>query len=247
MPLSQITPYTTAFSNLLTSTTSRYASIRQRLLPDDTDGDTEDDTHICRVLRAYYVEKGIPFPPWLPPDPKDKYSAYGQNMGSQYAQQPQAGGPYGPHAQRYGGASAATGPKRGGLSDLWDSGPSQETSAPTSLRAGRQNPATAAASQVYNPSGNPAMGGGRSERLAPVGGRPLPSQREGSYQSLRSQRGGGLSQAGSTASEESVVSSRPSVASTAPATTQDRLKARLWGGRTGSPAPGSGGGGGGGY
>ncbi|KAI5292305.1 hypothetical protein KEM56_006336, partial [Ascosphaera pollenicola] len=36
----------------------------------EADGDTEDDTHVCRVLRAYYIEKGQHFPSWLPPDPK---------------------------------------------------------------------------------------------------------------------------------------------------------------------------------
>ena len=234
--------YLQPFSSLLTSTTSKYASIRQALLPDESDGDTEDDTHICRVLRAYYVEKARPFPAWLPPDPKDKYAAYGQNVGSQYGQA--QGGAYGTHTQRYGGPATAVGRKGGGLSDLWDNVPSQQAPAqPQSLRASRQqNPATAAATQVYNPSG-------RNDRLTPAGGRPLPSQREGSYQSLRSQRpgGGSLREAGSSAgngagSEDG--GGRPSMP--APASTQDRLKARLWGGRAGSPAMGGSGGGGGG-
>ncbi|KAJ9641991.1 hypothetical protein H2199_005206 [Coniosporium tulheliwenetii] len=57
-------------TSLYTTTTSRYASLRRNLLSSEEDGDTEDDSHISRVLRAYYTEKGRPFPPWLPPDPK---------------------------------------------------------------------------------------------------------------------------------------------------------------------------------
>ena len=240
--------YLQPLTTLLTSTTSKYASIRRTLLSDESDGDTEDDTHISRALRAYYVEKGRPFPPWLPPDPKAKYAAYGQNVGQQYTQQ---SGPYGPHAQRYGGpatASAAGGARRGGgLSDLWDSGPSTSAPAqPQSLRVGRQpNAATAAATTVYSP--------GRNERLAPAGGRPLPSQREGSYQSLRSGRSGGGSLratgSSSAASDDGSVGGRTGGSGAAPQSTQDRLKARLWSGRAGSPAGGGGalaGGGGGG-
>ena len=223
--------YLQPFTSLLTSTTSKYASIRRTLLSDEADGDTEDDSHISRVLRAYYVEKGRPFPSWLPPDPKDKYAAYGQNLGQQYAQQP-----YG--SQRYGGpatSAAAGGRRQGGLSDLWDSGPSRnEPAQPQSLRAGRQqNPAMTAANTVYSP--------GRNDRLAPSGGRPLPSQREGSYQSLRSARGGGgsLRETGSSSAASDDGSMRTSGAPS----TQDRLKARLWAGRA-SPAAGQQGGGG---
>lgn len=236
-----MTSYLQPFNALLTSTTSKYASIRRTLLSDEADGDTEDDSHICRVLRAYYVEKGRSFPLWLPPDPKDKYAAYGQNIGQQYAQQP--------GAQRYGGpasaAAAGGGRRAGGLSDLWDNGPSTSAPAqPQSLRVGRQpSAATAAATSAYSP--------GRNDRLTPSGGRPLPSQREGSYQSLRSGRAGGGSLRGagssSAASDEGNAAGRPG-GGNAPATTQDRLKARLWGGRAASPAGGGGApGGGGGY
>jgi hypothetical protein len=51
-------------NSLLTNTTSRYNNLRQKLLDSDADGDTEDDSHISRVLRAYYTEKGRPFPQW---------------------------------------------------------------------------------------------------------------------------------------------------------------------------------------
>lgn len=31
----------------------------------EDDGDPKDDTHVCRVLRSYYAEKGRPIPWWL--------------------------------------------------------------------------------------------------------------------------------------------------------------------------------------
>jgi len=63
------------FANLLTTTTSRYNALRQQLTASEADGDTEDDSHISRVLRAYYKEKEQPLPPWLPPDPRERPSA----------------------------------------------------------------------------------------------------------------------------------------------------------------------------
>ena len=97
------------FSNLLTNTTSRYNSLRRTLLSDEADGDTEDDTHISRVLRSYYTEKGRPFPPWLPPDPKAPQQAPTVFVSSSGRQQPGA---------------AQMGRGGGALSDLWDA-PSQ--------------------------------------------------------------------------------------------------------------------------
>ncbi|POR36970.1 Uncharacterized protein TPAR_02828, partial [Tolypocladium paradoxum] len=61
---------TSWYSNLLTKTSSQISSLRSTLLASDADGDSEDDTHVCRVLRNYYADKGRPLPPWLPPDPK---------------------------------------------------------------------------------------------------------------------------------------------------------------------------------
>ena len=155
-------------SNLLTQTTSRYNSIRRTLLSNEDDGDTEDDSHISRVLRAYYTEKGRPFPPWLPPDPNDRKavtpqpyiqstpSYYSTASGkSQFAPLQQAG-------------------TRSSLSELWESPAQQEAPVqPQSLRAGRR---PVAAQQTSNPAG----------LLAPQA-RPLPSQRAGSYQSVQSQ------------------------------------------------------------
>lgn len=176
-------------SNLLTTTTSRYNSLRRTLLSNEDDGDSEDDSHISRVLRAYYSEKGRPFPPWLPPDPNDRRAVTPQPV---YAQQKNgyltsAGG-----RSSYPNASNAPS-SRGGLNDLWDA-PAQPTAPmqPQSLRAGWR----------------PAQSTSQPSTLAPPAqARPLPSQRAGSYQSVQSQRLGyepsppGSSAGGGTAQE----------------------------------------------
>ncbi|KAF2755532.1 hypothetical protein EJ05DRAFT_478521 [Pseudovirgaria hyperparasitica] len=149
-------------SNLLTNTTSRYNSLRRTLLESEADGDTEDDTHICRVLRAYYLEKGKPFPQWLPPDPKAP-----QAMPTQFVTS--------------GRTQAAAGGRGGGLSDLWD-GP-QQSQPPQEQASLRRGAATrgGAAGRTLQPPGRPSMVDSYSEQ------RPLPSQRAGSYQSQMSQ------------------------------------------------------------
>ncbi|THC98175.1 hypothetical protein EYZ11_002331 [Aspergillus tanneri] len=57
-----------AISNLGT----RLNSFRRAItLGDEADDpDHEDCSHISNVLRAYYTEKGRPYPAWLPPNPK---------------------------------------------------------------------------------------------------------------------------------------------------------------------------------
>ncbi|KAF2263658.1 hypothetical protein CC78DRAFT_533813 [Lojkania enalia] len=152
------------FSNLLTNTTSRYNSLRRTLLSDEVDGDTEDDTHISRVLRTYYTEKGRPFPPWLPPDPKAPQSAPAQFVSSS-GRQP---GP--PHMGRGGGS----------LSDLWDAPqqppPQQQQQEPLSLRR----------AQGRGGGGRPFQGRDIFPPESQAQSRPLPSQRAGSYQSAPS-------------------------------------------------------------
>ena len=199
-------------SNLLTQTTSRYNSIRRTLLSNEDDGDTEDDSHISRVLRAYYTEKGRPFPPWLPPDPNDRKAVTPQpymQTGSNYFNSTGGKSQYAP-VQNMNQAG-----QRSSLSDLWDP-PAQQPAAPmqpTSLRAGRRPMAPVPTST--------------SNTLAPQA-RPLPSQRAGSYQSVQSQ-----------ASPR--PSFEPAPSSSSGGTAQDRLKARLWGGsRSASPANGQG-------
>jgi hypothetical protein len=183
-------------SNLLTTTTSRYNSLRRQLLSDEADGDTEDDSHISRVLRAYYTEKGRPFPQWLPPDPKAPQSAPTQFVTSSGRQQ----GP--------------TQGRGGGLSDLWDAPQPSQQQDPMSLRRAPQRGGGPRAFQ-----GRPGVG--QTLSSDPQGqGRPLPSQRSGSYQSSL---GGG----------QADPSPPPSAGSGS--TAQERLKARLWG-RSNSPS-----------
>lgn len=198
-------------SSILSTTTSRYNSLRRTLLSDEADGDTEDDTHICRVLRAYYVEKGRPFPPWLPADPKapQQYpnAVYGgKNSGSQRG----SGG--------------------GGLSDLWESPPQPPAEESMSLRrpgqgrgVGRSLPQRPGPSNPYN---------NRDDVSQPeLSSRPLPSQRAGSYQSQFSQQ--------QTLRAESSPSPVPSNGSGTSA--QERLKAKLWAtARSASPSAGGG-------
>ncbi|KAK0383451.1 hypothetical protein NLU13_9362 [Sarocladium strictum] len=156
------------YSNILTKTTSQISNLRTTLLSSEADGETEDDTHVCRVLRDYYSEKGRPFPAWLPPDPKappPTQPLYAQPAGSQVG-------------SRYGGLgqAGATG-QQGGFSSLWgDSGAQQQQQqqppqAPQSLRSARSSA-----------SGPTPQRGGRDDVMA----RPLPSQRQGSYQTQQS-------------------------------------------------------------
>ncbi|KAF2168130.1 hypothetical protein M409DRAFT_53444 [Zasmidium cellare ATCC 36951] len=202
-------------SNLLTHTTSKYNSLRRTLLSSEDDGDTEDDTHICRVLRAYYTEKGRPFPPWLPADPNDRRAVtpqpYTQNSGYFTS----AGG-----KSQYAAVQNSGGSNRGSLSDLWDAPSGGQTSGPMqpqSLRNARRPVA-------------PAQGS--SSTLAPPQARPLPSQRAGSYQSM-------APQPPSSRPGSAVDPSPP--ASSGGGSAQERLKARLWGGnRSASPLPGQG-------
>lgn len=189
-------------NNLLTNTTSRYTNLRRQLLSDENDGDTEEDSHISRVLRAYYTEKARPYPQWLPPDPR--------------APQPQpAQQQFVSSAGRVQGQGAPVG-RGGGLSDLWDNpGPQQQAQQPLSLRRGAGGGA----------AGRPLQGRmGNSLTPEPQGqGRPLPSQRAGSYQSSM----------GRGAADPS-----PPPSAGSGTTAQERLKQRLWGaGRSTSPAP----------
>ncbi|KAF2203690.1 hypothetical protein GQ43DRAFT_411133 [Delitschia confertaspora ATCC 74209] len=193
-------------SNLLTTTTSRYNSLRRNLLSDEADGDTEDDSHISRALRAYYTEKGRPFPPWLPPDPKAPQPPPTQFVSSSGRQPGQLGIGRG-----------------GGLSDLWDT-PQQQPAQqePSSLRRAQGR----SGGRLLQPRQ------GMVDSYSPepqLQGRPLPSQRAGSYQSTHS--------LGRPSAEPS-----PTPSAGSGGTAQERLKARLWGsGKSSNPSPPPGG------
>ncbi|KAF2156290.1 hypothetical protein K461DRAFT_275408 [Myriangium duriaei CBS 260.36] len=146
-------------SSLLTSTTDKYTQLRRTLGTSETDGDTEDDSHITRVLRAYYTESPRPWPDWLPPDPRRPPAP----VQPQY-QPSTVGQGYG----NFSSPSAGNIPQQGNrsaLSDLWDApSPSSRTAPPTSLRGPRQQPQQ------------------QPQQLSVPAARPLPSQRAGSYQ-----------------------------------------------------------------
>ncbi|KAI9785273.1 MAG: hypothetical protein M1816_000459 [Peltula sp. TS41687] len=207
-------------SNLLTTTTSRYNSLRRTLLSDETDGDTEDDTHISRVLRAYYTEKARPFPPWLPADPRappPKPTPAPFISGSTGRQAP----------QQYGGGGGRGG---GGLSDLWDS-PQRASSSgqePMSLRRGGGQARAAVA--VGSDGGGHLVDpyGGAAGRAA---SQELQGQRSGSLQSNVSRRTGSGDD-----NNYAAPTPPPTTSSSSGTSAQERLKARLLGGsRSSSP------------
>ena len=201
-------------SSILTTTTSRYNTLRRTLLSDETDGDTEDDTHISRVLRAYYTEKGRPFPPWLPPDPR----APQKNVSNQFIstsgrpmQQPFAG-------------------RGGGLSDLWDGpqqGPPSSAADPLSLRRGIQTRNTGieagrgAGSFRQGSEGGvvDSFGGGRGAQRSYTQGPPA-TERASSFQSTLSRQ---------------AASPPPPASSGSGTSAQERLRARLLGSGRSSP------------
>ncbi|KAI1262578.1 Sec1-binding region of Mso1-domain-containing protein [Xylariaceae sp. FL1019] len=146
--------------------TSRVSNLQRSYFGGEADGDTEDDTHVCRVLRNYYTEKGKPFPGWLPPDPKAP-----PPVAAVYSQPQQVG-------SRYGGMTQQ--PQGGSLSSLWDNNnPVSQPQDAQSLRRGRGVPPPMRNSDAMNSqfrNSDPMAG---QDMLQP---RPLPSQRAGSYQ-----------------------------------------------------------------
>ncbi|THW02327.1 hypothetical protein D6C86_07915 [Aureobasidium pullulans] len=156
-------------SNILTNTTSKYNTLRRNLLSDEVDGDTEDDSHLCRALRAYYTEQAKAFPQWLPNDPKRSTSAQTTTSSFTSSLRQQS-------SQQLPTINAPQGGGRGGLSDLWDTpGQKQPSPQPQSLRVRAQDRSGSFQGR--------AQGG---DTLAAP--RPLPSQRAGSYQSSMAQQ-----------------------------------------------------------
>jgi hypothetical protein len=135
------------FSNILTATKTRYASLRQG---DEADGDTEDDSHITRVLRNYYAEQipqGRPYPTWLPPPPNARSNSPATSLRNTYG-------------RRQAGPAAAGNHQSGtSLSDIWDA-PADPQQRPS---IGRNTSAASTASrpQLFpDEPGAPASGGG---------------------------------------------------------------------------------------
>ncbi|KAK3326304.1 Sec1-binding region of Mso1-domain-containing protein [Apodospora peruviana] len=211
------------YKDLLTNASTNITKLQRTYFSGDTDGDTEDDTHVCRVLRNYYTEKGQPFPGWLPPDPKAPppvqpvYASSQSQIGSRYGglgQQQQGG-------QQQGGGSGSK------LNSLWDN------NGPASLRQGRGGGQGVASAppQARNPFTNRLGGDQGSGGVQP---RPLPSQRSGSYQTTTA---GSVNSSAYGRNDSVTSSSAASISSGTSA--QEKLKQRLWGGaRTTSPAAG---------
>lgn len=149
------------------SSLSGHVATLKRLIPTSLSPESDlsvndpEDSHVSRVLRAYYTEKGRPFPQWLGPDPRAPQQAapvFASTMPS-----------------RNDGPSPAAASMRSGrgLGDLFGDNtstppPAQES---MSLRQPRR--------QIGARS--PAPVSTHSYQEAPSA-RPLPSQRAGSYQ-----------------------------------------------------------------
>lgn len=193
---------TSYWSSLLTTTTSRVASIRQNLLSSENDGDTDDDTHICRVLRSYYTEKGRSFPTWLPPDPKAPPPTIIQPV---YA-------PANP-ASKYGGPGMQTSASTS-FASLFGNGNDQSNAQETSsLRQTRDQPRMGR----DHTSGDKINQFNKTQAIIDtpiVQSRPLPSKMAGSYQTAN------IGLRGNTQSSVSLGNQK-----TQPMSAKDRLKA----------------------
>ena len=214
-------------TSYLASLSTHYTSLR-RLLPTSLSEETDlhitnpNDSHVSRVLRAYYTEKGRPFPEWLGPDPNQSSRPALSSTASSISNISNSSGSL--RTQRNGPT---------GLGDLFaDSPPSTSNrleAEPLSLRQRRPGVRS------------PGFKGGSSDSIpypqkvaqAPPSSsqpnvRPLPSQRAGSYQMRQATPPGSFSNP-----PPSTISSN--LAGRAEVSVQERLKARL-GGRSGSPS-----------
>ncbi|MCJ1250523.1 hypothetical protein MMC30_007751 [Trapelia coarctata] len=226
-------------SSYLSSLTTHYSSLR-RLLPTSLSEDadlhvnSEQDSHVSRVLRAYYTEKGRPFPAWLGPDPNASSRAPIPALAISSASST------GPGSLRSGraasGQSGGGGGGGGGLGDLFADSPGQgnnNSAESLSLRQRRPNlrsPGFKGGSSdsipypqrvAQAPASQSPYSSSRNTPVSQANIRPLPSQREGSYQTRP-----GMGAAPSTTSVQSTSSTGSSV--------QERLKARLGGGSRGT-------------
>jgi len=213
---SYFSSFTGSSSSISSALGSRLNSLRRAITLGDEgdDPDNEDSSHISNALRAYYIEKGRPFPAWLPPDPKAPQATPTRVVATSQLPQGAPGQP----------PSIAVSNRGGGLGDIWgDTGaskPAAQAAQTGSLRRGRGGNAppllpmnSAPSGPVSTPSPPLVHAHSHSPGPHPQGARPLPSQRLGSHQSAGSPR----------VSQERAGSA------------QERLRARLQGGRSPSP------------
>lgn len=205
-------------TSYLGSLTTHYNSIK-RLLPShlSPDADTTisdpSDSHVSRVLRAYYSEKSRPFPPWLGADPNAPARPQ-LNCVSSQSRHSGAAPARSLTESSVSSLSGRRGERGGGLGDLFGDPPAtqaqQQQDEPLSLRS-RRGAFKATTQQIAAPSATSTV----QPTVRPM---PMPSQRYGSYQSRSSDSGSTYSQP--------VVREQ---------TAQERLRARLGSSRFVSP------------
>ncbi|MCJ1293872.1 hypothetical protein MMC34_005429 [Xylographa carneopallida] len=232
-------------SSYLSSLTSQYTSLK-RLLPtslsedQDRNINSESDSHVSRVLRAYYTEKGRPFPAWLGPDPNASSRTTTAALSN-------AAATTGAGSLRVGRGPSATG--GGGLGDLFaDSSPpgggrEVESLSLRQRRPGVRSPGFKGGSSDSIPYPQKVAQAPQSQHMRsssstsigdvsvslPPNVRPLPSQREGSYQSRL-----GMT---SAASNTSFPSTSSNGSYSKENSVQERLKARLGGSKSRGASP----------
>ena len=201
-----------AMTSYLASLSTHYSSLR-RLIPTSLSEDADlhvsstEDSHLSRVLRAYYTEKGRPFPPWLGPDPHQ----------SSKSNHPSTTPALSNTSLNSSNGSLRSGRGGKGLGDLFadvqPAGTQQTREDQLSLRSRRpgiRSPDFRGGSSDSIPYPQKVAVAPQPEPLQP-NVRPLPSQRAGSYQSRQATPPS--SSAGPPPGRESTM--------------QERLKARL--------------------
>lgn len=208
-------------TNLLTSTTSRYASLRRTLLSSSSEDDSSIDdpelSHVSRVLRAYYTEKGRPFPAWLGPDPR----AVAQ------AQQPQrsfvGSAQSSLRGQKANSTENVSASRGGGLGDLWAD----------SSDGGNQSEEAGSLRRGFKPRlGMRGDAQSDSQKREDLNARQLPGQRAGGYQTQAQ----GIPQTQQQQLPSRNVRPIP-LNSASSGSVQERLKARLGNRSSGTPSP----------
>ncbi|KAL2048812.1 hypothetical protein ABVK25_010937 [Lepraria finkii] len=205
--------YLGTLNSLLTSTTSRYANLRRNILSSSSEDDSgiqdPEDSHVSRVLRAYYTEKARPFPAWLGVDPREAAKA------QQREQQPYVSTrPTGSLRGNSTVSNASDQRSSSGLSDLWSDGPAPPPTDDRERNSLRRGP----------------LGGGRRGQMSQpsqyqdqnLNVRPLPSQRAGSYQSRDQQLASQQSPY-----QQSASPVPPGSSGSAAGSARDRLRDRL--------------------